>query len=169
MGRTLFLVGFMASGKSSLGKKIAKHFNMEFVDLDDYIETQENKTINEIFETSSEEEFRELEAKHLRTLDLNDKVIATGGGTPIFHKNMVYMKENGAVAYIVVPTDIIIGRLRQNKAERPLVKDLSDEELVSFVEKTLEQRKIIYSAADILVPYTKSISLLKMELSFLLD
>lgn len=169
MGRTLFLVGFMASGKSSLGKKIAQHFNLEFVDLDKYIETKENCSINEIFEKYGEEKFRELEAQYLRELDLNEKVIATGGGTPIFHKNMVYMKENGAVVYLIVPAEIIIGRLRQNKEKRPLVKDLSDEELVEYVETTLAKRRVIYSAADILVPHTKSLSLLKMELSFLLD
>jgi len=169
MGRTLFLIGFMASGKSSLGKKIAKQFDMEFIDLDDYIEAQENASINEIFEKLGEEKFRELEAKYLREIDLNEKVIATGGGTPIFHHNMKFLKENGAVIYLIVPAEIIIGRLRQNKEKRPLVKDLNDEELVHFVHKSLEQRKIVYSNADILVPHTKSWNLLKMELGFLLN
>ncbi len=169
MGRTLFLIGFMASGKSSLGKKIAKQFDMEFIDLDNYIEAQEKCTINDIFEKQGEEKFRELEAKYLREIDLNERVIATGGGTPIYHYNMQFLKDNGAVAYLIVPAEIIIGRLRQNKEKRPLVKDLSDEELVGYVNKTLEQRKVIYSKADILVPHTKSWSLLKMELGFLLD
>ncbi len=168
MARTLFLIGFMASGKSSLGKKLAKHFEMDFIDLDEEIERVEKKTINQIFEENDEDYFREVEAKVLRSMDLENKVIATGGGTPIFHHNMAFMKESGAVAYLVVPTEIIIGRLRQNKEERPLVKDLSDEELTAFVEQSLEQRKVIYAKADILIPHTKSISLLKMELSFLL-
>lgn len=169
MDRTLYLIGFMASGKSSLGKKLAKHFEMEFLDLDAEIELDQACSINEIFNKKGEEEFREIEARVLRSLNKSDKVIATGGGTPIYHKNMLYMKETGAVAYLVVPTDIIIGRLRQNKESRPLVKDLSDEDLTSFVEQTLEQRKIIYRQADILIPHTKSFSLLKMELSFLLS
>ena len=168
MHRTLFLVGFMASGKSSLGKKIAKSFDMNFVDLDQVIEASEGMSINAIFEQKGEEAFREIEAKQLRDLDLNEKVIATGGGTPIYHQNMVYMKENGAVAYLIVPTEIIIGRLRQNAEKRPLVKDLDDEALKEYVETTLEQRKVIYSQSDILIPHTKSLSLLKMELSFLL-
>lgn len=169
MARTLFLIGFMASGKSSLGKKLAKHFEMDFIDLDEEIEQAESKSINELFEDQNEDYFREVESKLLRSMNLDNKVIATGGGTPIFHHNMAFMKEKGAVAYMVVPTEIIIGRLRQNKEERPLVRKLSDEDMSAYVEKTLEQRKIIYSKADILIPHTKSFSLLKMELSFLLN
>jgi shikimate kinase len=169
MRRTLFLVGFMASGKSSLGRKIAKTFDMDFVDLDEAIELAEGKSINELFEQKGEETFREIEAKELRALDLENKVIATGGGTPIYHENMDFMKENGAVAYLVVPTEIILGRLRQNAESRPLIKDLDDEALKEYVETTLEQRKTVYSQADILIPHTKSFSLLKMELSFLLS
>lgn len=168
MGRALFLIGFMASGKSSLGKKIAKHFDMEFVDLDEVIEAKAGCSINEIFEKEGEAYFRKLENEELQKIDLRDKVVATGGGTPIYHNNMQYMKDHGAVAYLVVPTETILGRLRQNKEKRPLVKDLSDDELKDFVEKTLEQRKIIYRQADILVPHTKSWALLKMELGFLL-
>ncbi|MBL6875663.1 MAG: shikimate kinase [Chitinophagales bacterium] len=169
MARTLFLIGFMASGKSSLGKKLAKHFAMDFIDLDKEIEQAESKSINALFEDHDEDYFRELESKVLRSMKLENKIVATGGGTPIFHHNMAFMKEKGAVAYMVVPTEIIIGRLRQNKEERPLVRKLSDEDLTTYVEKTLEQRKIIYSKADILIPHTKSFSLLKMELGFLLN
>lgn len=159
----------MASGKSSLGKKLAKAFNMDFVDLDEAIETAEAMSINDIFDQKGEESFRELEAKHLRALDLNDKVIATGGGTPIFHNNMQFMKASGAVAYLVVPTETLLGRLRQNSEKRPLVRDMDDAALKNYVETTLEQRKIIYSQADILIPHTKSLNLLKMELTFLLS
>jgi len=168
MAKTLFLIGFMASGKSSLGSKIARQFNMDFLDLDEAISVREGHSINELFVKHGEEGFRNIESDVLKELDLENKVVATGGGTPIFGDNMLYMKNNGAVAYLVVPTSIIIGRLRQNREERPLVKDLSDIELTEFVEKTLEQRKIIYSQADILIPHTKSWTLLKMELQFLL-
>lgn len=169
MPRCLFLIGFMASGKSSLGKKIAKQFEMDFVDLDEFIEQEEGKSITQIFEEGGESVFREKEAHYLRNLNLDNKLVATGGGTPIFNNNMLYMKAQGAVAYLVVPSEIIIGRLRQNPGERPLVKDLSDEALVEYVEKTLEERKSIYADADILIPHTKSWSLLKLELSFLLQ
>jgi shikimate kinase len=167
MPRTLFLIGFMASGKSSLGKKIAQHFQLNFIDLDEAIEAREGRSIHQIFEENGEDYFRQLEAAVLRNLDLENAVVATGGGTPIFHNNMLFMKEEGAVAYLVVPTEIIIGRLRQNAENRPLVKNLSDEALKEYVEATLEQRKMLYSEADILIPHTKSWSLLKMELSFL--
>lgn len=168
MSRTLFLVGFMASGKSSLGKKIATAFEMEFVDLDEVIEAAEGRSINDIFEQKGEEVFRIIEAEQLKALDLDNKVVATGGGTPVYHNNMAFMKENGAVAYLVVPTEIILGRLRQNAESRPLIKDLDDEALKEYVENTLEERKIIYSEADVLIPHTKSFNLLKMELIFLL-
>ena len=168
MAKTLFLIGFMASGKSSLGSKIARQFNMDFLDLDVAISEREGLSVNELFVKHGEEGFRKIESEVLKELYLENKVVATGGGTPIFGDNMLYMKNNGAVAYLVVPTSVIIGRLRQNREERPLVKDLSDVELTEFVEKTLEQRKIIYSQADILIPHTKSWSLLKMELQFLL-
>ena len=158
----------MASGKSSLGKKIATAFEMEFVDLDEVIEAAEGRSINDIFEQKGEEVFRIIEAEQLKALDLDNKVVATGGGTPVYHNNMAFMKENGAVAYLVVPTEIILGRLRQNAESRPLIKDLDDEALKEYVENTLEERKIIYSEADVLIPHTKSFNLLKMELIFLL-
>lgn len=158
----------MASGKSSLGRKIARAFDMDFLDLDDVIESTEGMSINDIFATKGEEAFRLIEAEQLKALNLEDKVVATGGGTPIYHSNMLFMKENGAVAYLVVPTEVLLGRLRQNAESRPLIKDLDDAALKEYVETTLEQRKIIYSQADILIPHTKSLSLLKMELGFLL-
>lgn len=168
MARTLFLIGFMASGKSSLGNKIARQFDMDFVDLDEAIIAREGHSINDLFKLHGEEGFRKIESAVLKEISLDEKVIATGGGTPIYGDNMSYMKTHGAVAYLVVPTSIIIGRLRQNREERPLVKDLDDNELVAYVEQTLEQRKIIYSQADILIPHSKSWALLKMELQFLL-
>ena len=168
MARTLFLIGFMASGKSSLGSKIARQFDMDFIDLDEVIVEREGQTINQLFAKYGEEGFRQIESEALKTISLENKVVATGGGTPIYGDNMIYMKTTGAVAYLVVPTSILIGRLRQHREDRPLVKDLSDNELIAYVEKTLEQRKLIYSQADILIPHTKSWSLLKMELQFLL-
>lgn len=169
MNRILFLVGFMGSGKTSLGKKIATHFNMNFVDLDKLIEAQEGKSINEIFAEKGEDYFRIVETKILRETDFSNSLVATGGGTACFNDNVNFMKSIGAVAYLLVPLQILIGRLRQNKDERPLLKNLEGEALDNFVIEKFNQRKAYYEQADFIILHNKAITALYRDLSFLLE
>jgi shikimate kinase len=169
MAKLIFIVGFMGSGKSTLGKKLAQAFDADFIDLDQAIEQKEQKTINEIFEQHGEEYFRELESQTLRNIH-SEKLcfVATGGGTPCFHGNIQWMKNNGVVIYLNLPAYILTGRLKTEKAHRPLLKNLSDTELSDYVNRTLEKRAYFYEMADIIVPHNKNFTMLKTELNFLL-
>lgn len=168
MDKRFFLIGFMTSGKSSLGKKLAAHFNFNFIDLDEQVEALSGKTIAEIFSQDGEAIFRKLESEALRNLPAGNSFVATGGGTPCFNSNIDWMKENGIVIYLKLPAEMLIGRLRQNKQNRPLVASLSDEELVNFVNTTLPERRSYYEQADITFPPDRSWALIKTDLHFII-
>ena len=170
MGKTIFLIGYMGSGKSTLGKKLANHFNADFIDLDKQIEKSTGKTINKIFDSEGEAQFRAIEKDVLRNLPESEiTFVATGGGTPCLHNNINWMKEHGVVIFLNLPASILIGRLKEKKANRPLIKDMSDEALSEFVIQQLEERTKFYEQADILVNHNKSIRILKAELNLLLN
>lgn len=150
MNYPVFLIGFMASGKTSKGKKLAKKLNLPFLDLDQEIERQVNESITDIFETKGEDYFRQLEADVLRAISKNEKVvIALGGGTPCFHNNLEYINRFGTSVYINRSEARILGRLRQNKDKRPLVASLTDQQLKEFIEKNLRSREVFYKQANI--------------------
>ncbi len=140
----------MASGKTSKGKKLARKLEVDFIDLDEEIERKEGQNITTIFEVKGEAYFRQLEADVLRRIPESTKaVIALGGGTPCFHENMKYVNERGTSIYIKRAATTILGRLRQNKAKRPLVANLTDEELKAFISENLEKREAFYKKATL--------------------
>lgn len=144
--KKIFLIGYMAVGKSTLGKKIASILDFNFIDLDNLIEEKLNCSINTIFEKYGERAFRETESEQLKTV--NDKVVlSTGGGTPIFKSNMDYMLDNGLVVYLEMPTQMLVDRILQGKNKRPLVKGISDDNLPDFVENHLMERLPFYNQA----------------------
>ncbi|MBP9884292.1 MAG: AAA family ATPase, partial [Chitinophagales bacterium] len=88
----IFLIGFMGSGKSTVGRQLATQLQYHFIDLDTLIEQQEKATIAQLFASQGESYFREQEAFHLRSLDKHERVVvATGGGCPCYHDNMDWM------------------------------------------------------------------------------
>jgi len=162
----VFLIGFMGSGKSYLAKQLAKLENGTAVDLDEEIEKQEGRTINEIFKDNGEGYFRELEAKIL--IDITNKLlssepdyferkdktikftfIACGGGTPCFNQNIDWMNEHGITIWVDPPLDVLLSRLANEKEHRPIIKDLDEKELRDFVDKKLAERLCYYSQAKI--------------------
>jgi shikimate kinase len=149
MNYPIFLIGFMASGKTSKGKKIARKMEIPFIDLDRVIEEQEKQTITDIFETKGESYFRKLEAKILRQFPKDLKaVIAVGGGAPCFYDNIQYMNHLGTSVFLKRSKQRILGRLRQNKDKRPLVAKLNDQELKDFIEQRLANRNSFYEQAE---------------------
>ena len=144
-----FLVGFMGSGKSTIGKLLSERLNIKHFDLDDVIQAQENKSISEIFSIKGEDYFRILEKKHLKQLMIKDQfIISTGGGTPI-HDNMIdMMQKNGRCIYLKCSSEILFNRLKNNKNKRPLISNLSEENLKIFIEKTLSERKMFYEKSE---------------------
>jgi shikimate kinase len=147
---TIFLVGFMGSGKTTIGKKLATKLGCDFVDLDIAIEHAEGKYIRDIIAENGEHYFREVESKVLQQLDLEQKVIATGGGTPYYFDNMDWMKINGIAVYIELDEGVLLSRLKMTNLEnRPLLKGLDDDGLKKFIHEKLEERGPYYYQAQI--------------------
>ena len=145
---TIFLVGYMGCGKSTLGKKLAINLNYDFIDLDNYIEEQEGRTIKEIFADDGEEYFRKLERVYLhRVIDTENVVISSGGGTPCFFDNMDQMNEYGLTVYINMHPKALIPRLKLSELYRPLIDNMEGEELLDYVYKTLREREGFYHKA----------------------
>lgn len=138
----------MGSGKTTAGKRLAHKLGYQFVDLDELIEIKQNKSITQIFDEMGEDAFRTIERKLLHTtFSLENTVISTGGGAPCFFDNMEQMNSNGKTVYIELSPKELAARLSSAKAERPIIKDKSDDELLKFIEKALLHRRLFYSKA----------------------
>ena len=148
------LIGYMASGKSTLGGILAKKLSYEFIDLDDYIEKNEKSTISNIFKLKGEIHFRKLETHYLNEL-LNSKsnlVLSLGGGTPCYSNNMdlVLNAKNVKSFYLKTSIPTLIARLKNEKSKRPLVAHIkTDEMLVEFIGKHLFERSQFYNLANV--------------------
>ena len=144
----IFLTGFMGSGKTTLGAKLASKLSYPFIDLDKKIEEEAGMSIREYFGLYGENTFRELEKKVLQNAAYPENaVIATGGGAPCFFDNMDWMNKNGVTIYLSMSPKALASRLEKGKDERPLIKDLSRDELVDFIASKLEQRNPFYQQA----------------------
>jgi shikimate kinase len=149
----IFLTGFMGSGKTTIGKKLANHLKREFIDLDRYIEKKENMSIPLIFEQKGENKFREIESNSLEeVLKLKGpRVIALGGGTVCFHSNLEHIKKSGILLYIELPAAVLADRITNSKTIRPILKNLQGIELINSVENLLNTRKKFYEQSHITV------------------
>lgn len=159
----IYIIGFMGSGKSTVGKKLASVLGWSYIDLDRKIEEIYGKTIPEIFSQHGEDYFRIVESEILKSLkSYTDCVVSTGGGTPCFSDNMDYMLETGLTLYLKLTPGQLRTRLTESKGERPLIKGLNDSELLEFVEKKLALREQWYKRASIVIEGINiDISLLK--------
>jgi len=147
----IVLLGYMASGKSSIGKRIAKSLNISFIDLDDFIIDKENQSIADIFSTKGEIYFRKIEHLYLKEILKNKKklILSLGGGTPCYANNMELIKNSKATSIYLqgnVPT--LVERLIKKKAKRPLIASLSDKQIPEFVAKHLFERRAFYELAE---------------------
>lgn len=149
----IFLVGFMGSGKTTLGRPLATRLNCDFIDLDRAIETGEGRTISDIFATDGEAHFRALERKYLEEVIAQYKtaVISTGGGTPCFGDNMALMNASGITVYLKIAPRMLANRLLAAKVRRPLVEGKSPDELLRYIEETLTERETYYGQANVVV------------------
>ena len=152
--KNIYLIGMPSSGKSTLGKELARNLSYTFTDMDKLIETREQKTISEIFSNQGEAHFRELEKKTLQGFQPDQSmVIATGGGVPCFHDNMQFIKNNGVSVFLNVELDDLAKRLYKAQGNiRPLLdKSQSEEAVIASIKKTYEERLPFYKQADIQV------------------
>lgn len=146
------LIGFMGSGKSSIGRRLSKKLKIKLIDLDDHIVKKEKRTINAIFHEDGERYFRKLESKYLKKIiDRTDHaIIALGGGTPCNDKNWKALKKTKSF-YLKRTENYLFERLRNNKEKRPLIKSLNDEQLRELIKVRLLQRTPYYERADYII------------------
>ncbi len=143
----------MGSGKSYCGKQLAKKLAIPFIDLDDYLESKEGRTIATIFEAEGEHAFRLLEEKYLQELlAMDNVVIAAGGGTPCFFDNLSTMNKHGLTVYLSASINVLFDRLSSETGKRPLLINKSREELRQYIEATLKGRSYFYRKARIIFP-----------------
>jgi len=144
----IFLIGYMGSGKTTIGKLLAKRLNLPFIDLDLFIENRYRKSVGEIFVEKGEDDFREIERKALQEVSqFENLIISTGGGTPCFFDNMSVMNKAGISIYLKVGIEELAKRLSGCKEKRPLIKDKSPEELKEFISINIEKREFFYNQA----------------------
>lgn len=145
----IYLLGFMGSGKSFLGRCLSEKFNLRFLDLDMFIEDTLNLSIPEIFSSIGEEGFRKNEANLLRkTINFSQNIISCGGGTPCFHENMKWIKHNGISIYLKTSEELLFERLNNQKERRPLISNMSDNDLKNFISIKIVEREKYYEKAD---------------------
>ena len=144
-----FLTGFMGCGKTFWCKKLAQALNLNFIDLDKYIESKEDEKIATIFETKGETYFRLIEHQALKEIiETNSTcIVSCGGGTPCFHNNMDIMNKHGITIYLQASSEYLLHRLNLEKDKRPLISNLKDVQIQEFIENTLQQREKYYQLA----------------------
>ena len=148
----IYIIGFMGSGKSTAGRKLAALMGWPFIDLDRKIEELARKTIPRIFSEDGEEHFRKIESEVLRNLDNTGRiVVSTGGGTPCHGDNMDFMLQTGLTVYLKMTPLHLSKRLLESSGERPLLKNVPDESLPQFIEEKLSHREKWYNKAEIIV------------------
>lgn len=150
MDKPIFLVGFMGSGKTTWGKKIANALQLPFVDLDHEIVENIGMSIPEYFKAHGEDNFRKLEQEYLQKQSGRIAVISTGGGTPCFFDNMEWINNNGLSLYLYHTSKSLWSRLSQSDVnKRPVLKGLSGDELFDFIDSKLKEREPYYNQAHI--------------------
>jgi len=148
-GSHIVLVGFMGSGKSTIGKKLADALGLPFVDLDSKIIHQAGMSISDIFTQKGEAYFRILEKEVLDAVISSDRasVIATGGGTPCFYDNMDVILKNSYSFYLKVGRDALLDRISEDES-RPLIIGKTKKELKQFIDLMLRKRASFYTKAN---------------------
>lgn len=160
----IYLTGFMASGKSTVGPKVAARLGCTFLDLDRLIAVQEGRSIPQIFVEDGEERFRELETAALHeTTDRDNLVVALGGATLVDDANRAFAKEHGRVVYLEVGPDTVLDRVGDEASQRPLLQDedgtpLTEPKMRERIERMLEERGSSYTDAHAAVDATASVS-----------
>ena len=147
--RPIFLIGYMGSGKTTLGRALGRRLGLQFVDLDLYIESRYMRTISQLFAERGEDKFRSIEREMLHEVaEMEDVVVACGGGTPCYYDNIDYMNRCGTTVFLSASEDRLFARLSINRNKRPLIKDLDNQSLRIFIRENLALRMPHYSKAS---------------------
>ena len=143
------LMGYMGSGKSRIGRLLARKLNRIFIDLDDYIVEKESMSISKIFDQKGEIYFRKIEAKYLKEVltDPAPKVLSLGGGTPCYGSNMAEITKEALSVYLRANIPTLVQRLSDERTDRPMIAALEPDQLTEFVAKHLFERRNFYEQA----------------------
>jgi shikimate kinase len=143
----------MGSGKTHWGKRLSRSTDIPFYDLDEEIVRSERQSIQQIFQDKGEEYFREKERDMLEAIteDHVDLILSCGGGTPCFFNNIGFMKKHGTVIWLNTDVDTLVQRLLREKSHRPVIKHVPDADLKSFIIKKMQDRKLYYEQADVML------------------
>jgi shikimate kinase len=149
----IFLIGFMGCGKTHWGKLLSEKLGLPFFDLDEQISEHEGKSISEIFDEEGEEYFRVLEKDVLHRLTESNEtfVMACGGGAPCFYNTIDYLRKKGLVVWFNCSTEGLYQRLIKEKEDRPLLRDIPNAQLKSYIVRKYSARKIYYQQAGLIV------------------
>lgn len=138
----------MGAGKTTVGKALAKELNIEFYDLDWYIEARMRKTVKQIFDEQGEEGFRRIEKNMLHEVgEFENVIVSCGGGTPCFFDNMEFMNQQGETVYLKATPEVLYGHLKMGKTVRPLLLNKTQEEVQVFIKEQLQKRESFYKKA----------------------
>jgi len=144
----IFLLGFMGTGKSFAGRKMGNKLNIPFIDLDQWIEDAAGMGIPEIFEKKGENAFRQMEQNALHEMiEFENVIVALGGGAPCFFDNMDWINANGISIYLEASPSFLVQRLKKKPERRPLLANLSENELLAFIQKKILERQAYYERA----------------------
>ena len=146
--KKIVLIGYMGSGKTEIGRFLSKKLELPFLDMDFLIENELGKTVSEIFTEKGEVYFRKIEHQIFKKQIENNEsyILSTGGGTPCYANNHLLLNNDGVESiYLKASVETLVSRLEINRKKRPIVANLSDEELVEFIAKHLFDRSFYYN------------------------
>ena len=147
-----YLVGYMYCGKTTFGRRLAEEKGMDYMDLDRAFEARYHYTVPMFFGRFGEDAFRKLETQMLHsTAELDNMVIATGGGTPCHSGNMDFILANGTAIYLQMSVDALVQRALRSHNPRPLLHGLPETELRPIIERQLKEREPVYLRAPIVI------------------
>lgn len=150
--KRIIIIGYMGSGKTTVGHALSHELGLPFYDLDWYIETRMHRTVKQIFDEKGEEGFRKIEHNLLHEVaEFEDVIISCGGGTPCFFDNIDYINRQGETVYLKCTTDVLYKHLKMGKTVRPLLLNKTPDEVKTFIEAQLKQREPFYAKAKHIV------------------
>lgn len=150
--KRIIIIGYMGSGKTTVGHALSQKLGLPFYDLDWYIETRMHCTVKQIFDEKGEEGFRKIEHNLLHEVaEFEDVIISCGGGTPCFFDNIDYINRQGETVYLKCTTDVLYKHLKMGKTVRPLLLNKTPDEVKTFIEAQLKQREPFYAKAKHIV------------------
>lgn len=148
----IYLIGYMGSGKTTIGPRLANGLGFHFLDLDVYIEEKYRLSIKDFFQKYGEDKFRKIENEALiETFRLNNYIISTGGGTACFFNNISLINQHGISVYLKLSPEILVHRLKNSRKPRPLVKDFEPHEFKNSIAAHLKLREPFYQQATYIV------------------